>query len=440
MGSLTCWQRSIIGFSTIAGICIYSSIKNIGEFNRGEAWTAPGDWRSTRCEVLSVGVACRETVFGGACLDIGASGSTLKKASSGAIVFDTSDLAVCPGTHWCSSEGNTCKCDGTVDFATSLSDGLDYTVSDSDSEFRVRSSGAIQCSTVDKGGPFLQDPAPGSTKQCWCTPDAILRQLHRGGDSSGPLDRRQCAKEANADYLGAATSAEVPAALALHGVGIVPPAGRRGSLGLHAASFGNGDDNSTENADEHNSGDPRAGFQLTVAHYQKNYMFSPWALVKVLPDDSGDVFGSADDVFSSHSPKMPSIRCAYPYGSPAASDYMWSASARPLVKHPGGDTAAVEELVGSWANAGTTACYVRDVGRSGDDVCAVALEPLDGLVATRRYGLLISVTIAVCSSGIVIFLTRPAGVAFCNRVSARERREGAPGSQFVDPLLGGAGA
>mmetsp|Transcript_20821 Transcript_20821/g.58220 ORF Transcript_20821/g.58220 Transcript_20821/m.58220 type:complete len:332 (-) Transcript_20821:575-1570(-) len=196
-----------MSISMLLIICTSFSIANQkGNLVQAEAWEKPYSWRTAECKVVTAGVSCVEKDTGGTCGGFGNADAGTTNASAkidGTVFFGYRDIAVCPGTYWCAKEDETCTCDGEVLYASALFDGMGYTVSDSDSEYRFQATGPVTCGNNKFGLHFATDPSPYNIKHCWCTPRSVLERLHPAGTIT--RSPQECAEQANMDFERPAT-------------------------------------------------------------------------------------------------------------------------------------------------------------------------------------------------------------------------------------------
>ncbi|CAJ1462407.1 unnamed protein product [Effrenium voratum] len=280
-------------------------------------------------------------------------------------VFLTEQIAVCPGTYWCSKEGEMCSCKGEITYSAELFDGYVYTVPSAEMTYKVSSDGTWKCGTDQEGRPFAVDPAPWRVKHCWCTPDDIQAILKPYGTS---LHKKECSETTNFDFESV----------------------RR--LQVQRRLF-------TKMRER-----LAAKRQLaTSARRRRTYRYTPWALVTI-DKDSWDTEAE---------PK--SIACAYEYGVPQASGMFYSGDGA-----YSGDVWAAEGVAKDWGVQPSRTCWIRTAGSSRGESCAVAMvmpgemkeKAEAGLSITTTLfwmGFLCTVILGVAGGTMCYMYTKPAG-------------------------------
>mmetsp|Transcript_1143 Transcript_1143/g.2915 ORF Transcript_1143/g.2915 Transcript_1143/m.2915 type:complete len:405 (-) Transcript_1143:75-1289(-) len=314
MGSLCC---TCCGW--IIAISIFWMLRSMGDLQaKAEAWDVPFAWRETTCEVLAAGVACTDQETRSTCSGYRAGAMP----SSQPPVFLTEQIAVCPGTYWCSKEEETCHCNGEITYAPELFDGAVYTVPSAEQTYKVTASGSWKCGTDQSGKPFAVDPAPWHVKHCWCTPHGILQIIKEHDESN--LHKKECSEAVTFDFNAPRSLGE--------------------------------DDESTWEEPEETQEIPE-GRRLHDSRRRRTLKYTPWALVSV---PSG----------SNLAPRKKQIACAYEYGVPMGPSEMYHSDG-PY----SGDVWKVEEVAKKWGNHSSRTCWVRSHGEAGQSLedCAVAL-------------------------------------------------------------------
>ncbi|CAK9036506.1 unnamed protein product [Durusdinium trenchii] len=244
--------------------------------SKAKAWEVHTAWRQTECKVLVAGVSCVDDESRSTCGGYKAG----QMPTQDVPVFLTEQIAVCPGTYWCSKEGEECNCTGEITFSAELFDGYVYTVPAVEQSYKVQSKGTWKCGTNQAGQPYKVDPAPWRVKHCWCTPEGIQEVMQPFGNN---LHKKECSEAANFDFEEASERrlATAKARRLFQRV-------RERIVAATAA--------------------PQR--QLHDSRRRRTYRYTPWALVTV---EDGDWVGDTDETATKP------IVCAYEYGVPQAS-------------------------------------------------------------------------------------------------------------------------
>ncbi|CAE7899623.1 unnamed protein product [Symbiodinium microadriaticum] len=330
-----------------------------GEAN---AWDVPTMWQQTTCEVLASGVSCADKLrYGSTCggYVVGA------MPSSQPPVFLTEQIAVCPGTYWCAKQGDTCRCNGEITYASELFNGFAYTVPATAKAYKVASNSSWKCGTDQSGKPFPADPALGwRLKHCWCTPQGILDIVRKHNASS--LHKKKCSELANFDFQH--------------------PGPQRLLRKPQAAQ--------AEEA-------PARRLATGSDNRRRTFSYTPWALVSV-PKHSFD----GDQDRGGHK----QLSCAYEFGVPAASSAMYESDG----PYKSADVWRAEDVAKKWGSLSTRPCWVRVRSEAGERLadCALALDKpgtlTDEATAKTQHAyrwLWISLGLAVFCTGGCIFLS-----------------------------------
>ena len=182
-----------LGGTLVTVLALWSSFSRSKLKAQAKFWGQREAWRLTTCEVLAAGVSCAGDQL--VCTS-GAEAGFMPQVHPP--VFPSAQLSTCPGTFWCAREQEMCNCKGQITYATELFDGSTYTTQQLE-RYTVSSSGSWRCGTDQMGVQFQVDPAPGTTKHCWCTP-AHIQQILQTHHSSGAVHKRSCATSATADF------------------------------------------------------------------------------------------------------------------------------------------------------------------------------------------------------------------------------------------------
>lgn len=364
----------IIG-TTVSGCKV---AKYSAGLERAAIWDAPASWEEVPCKVLSAGVACTEKDTGGTC------GGYLPghlQQNFSPYVFDTQDIAACPGTYYCSKEGELCSCKGDVTYATRVFNGqpdsntpyeMDQLTNPS---YTIASDGTALLCGNGEGSAFPDDPTPGWVKHCWCTPD-VIKTLIAGGS---PLRKERCSEVANQDYAAARELAPATG----------PGQEQETSATASDAVLELGEAVVAEKARDEMD-ERRLATVVADARRRRTFSYTPWALV--------EIDGPAD---------TKQLSCAYEFGSTAASYGEYQSDGT-----YGGDVWQVESLVKDWASPFGRMCYARSAGSAAEGRCAMAMSS-PGSMGERRqddvnmwsrflwFSIALSILALLCGCGIV---------------------------------------
>jgi len=326
----------------ISSLCTVTRLRS--QLPQAQKWEEAWMWKEGECSVLNTGVACITGIdFPGSTACSGHQSSRFQAS------LQTN--AVCPGSYWCSEEGELCSCTGQVTYATKLFNGHQYTYNtDEHREFSVTAAqGFVTCGN-NTAGQKLRDPAPGKKKNCWCTPEQVLALF---GPNSR-LHRQKCTAQSTAAFAAATSSSPEQS---------VRHMSAKGNLSV--------EEDAASRAGDHGQGKEVDARRLVVQHRPK-FAFTPWALVNVtLPDDG---FLAQD---SSR------LVCAYEYGVPEASFFDYQGSVGLL---SGAAALRAEKVLEDWGSRSRQDCWVRIAGSSDmEDVgCTVAMDMPGTLTEKRR--------------------------------------------------------
>lgn len=214
--------------------------------------SASGAWKQVPCHIHDLGISNR-----GGCHEVG------PPVDMGGIA---SHFSECPGVAWCADEGETCDClggDVTMAPASYQWNLPDYTQSATLTDVQ----GPVTCGVQGRwvsAGDFPSDPAPLTTKVCFCKPQAIKQLIAQFGDID-PAASSTCHSQANTDFAQQKWSL---------------PDGRCDNAGNHM------------------------NYDVFNGQYR---VYMPWTLVELKTPAT------------EMEPASSTLRCAWPYGAPQAS-------------------------------------------------------------------------------------------------------------------------
>ncbi|CAE7877458.1 unnamed protein product [Symbiodinium necroappetens] len=228
---------------------------------KARAWETLPAWQLAHCDVLAAGVSCVDHWDKSTCFGYVAG----KMPSGQPPVFLTEEVAVCPGTYWCATDGEMCDCRGEITFATELFNGEVYTMPEPERAYKVVSTGKWRCGTDQSGQPYQVDPAKWRNKHCWCTPQGILDAVKQ--HEPPYLHKKECSEMVSTYF------------------------------------------------NSHTATQRRLGVEQMKDKYR--FRYSPWALVVVSKNQGFDGFDGLD---------KKQLRCAYEYGTPDVSESIYYSS------------------------------------------------------------------------------------------------------------------
>lgn len=357
-----------------------------------QLWASPADagvsakWEERRCKILGSGIANR-----GGCWRENPEG--INRVLNFWSRPDPAFFSECGGLRWCADEHGTCDCPGgDVTYAAAKFSG--NLPAAGHSEVVRGGTEPVKCWT-GAGSPFATDPAPGSSKHCFCTP-APFAALAR---KYGGLDEK-CSGDDDADSVYRLEAAD-PAAKArkLVGESAEDDAEELGTLADRSSSADDPGKASSEAVQQKwMLPDGRCDSASITNMFDADFpVFLPWALVEErLPPDSSEA--GADGTASAS--REPRLRCAFSYGAAAASRE---------------EQDGAKQLYAKWSSLenATLPCYVRVGGWSADRGCAVALEKVTAFgaedIAAREMAYLFGDIVAIVLSCLPVLI----GVCLC---------------------------
>lgn len=286
----------------IAGLIGLQNYRNLpGEIEIAKLWASPqngASWVETTCTVHSAGISNQ----GGCWEPAPKQGLNLMlQLNRDPLLPDK--FSVCPGIHWCADEGGSCDTchGGDILYSEFLFHGnqpVDHTIGETGDALRetllkykvptgagVTVHGAnqpVQCAHGD-GMPFTEDPAPGKSKACFCTPQNVVDLLRE----KGPIEPsgQNCAGLANQAFLSEANHRRLREVVSLQALNSTS------QQWMYPEGYCRSEDYSNI---------------LMIDAYALNQdykVYLNWALVEAEAGNSS----------------KPSLRCAYEYGAPFAS-------------------------------------------------------------------------------------------------------------------------
>jgi len=329
-----CLQSAFMVFVGLFCLCNWIHFRGLVEgFQR---WGNAVSWVEVNCSVITAGVNCMDK--GDICSGYGSHPHVTETP----IVFTHENIAVCPGTYYCSKEGEECTCTGAVTYAPQLMDGTRY-VGDMQHRERIEAHGVVMCNNEYFGG----DPFPGQTKHCWCTPQLVLDALPSDIRTT-MLELDQCNDDTNSQYDQDMAGVRRLAAAE----GSIPQDEANDDLSevTDDAVFLDGGDIE----DEMGGREPRRLSHM--GRRRRTFVYTPWAYVELQPP-----------LTSNQAPKHV---CAYQYGA-----------TKPTLEFEDFDSSGAEYGLNSADSyvqtlAQNGICWVRHISATCDDV---ALEDPAGL-------------------------------------------------------------